>query len=144
VLSTIVHGDSRAAVLGNPNHPCIGASGGNRNGDSWISQSIRVPNTSAPQLTVWYRIFTWDRNANNNDDVDRFEIWINNQELFQTANITGNYGCAFPVNDLGWRDFVYDLSAYRGQQITLKLTNVVWPDEAYNTWTFVDDIIIIP
>lgn len=24
----------------------------------------------------------------------------------------------------------------------LKLSNVVWPDEAYNTWTYVDDIAI--
>ena len=45
---------------------------------------------------------------------------------------------------LGWKRFTYNLSAYRGQQVTLKLSNVVWPDEAYNTWTYVDDIAIQP
>jgi hypothetical protein len=139
----VVRSGARSVALGNPDETCS-SSTGPRRGDSWLSQIIRVPNTNAPQLEVWYRIFTWDSNSQLSDNFDRFEIWLNNTRIHRDANRDGVYGCGRPATDLGWRRSTYDLSAYRGQQVTLKLSNVVWPDEAYNTWTYVDDVQIAP
>lgn len=143
VRTDIVRSGVRSVVLGNPGEACTNSTNPRR-GDSWVSQVINVPNTNAPQLTVWYRIFTWDSNNQLNDNFDRFEIWLNNSRIHRDANRDGNYGCNRPPTDLGWRRFTYDLSAYRGQQVTLNLSNVIWPDEAYNTWTYVDDIALAP
>jgi Leucine-rich repeat (LRR) protein len=141
--SDVVLSGARAAVLGNPDETCsLGNSP--RRGDSWISQVIEVPNTAAPRLELWYHIFTWDLNSRLSDEFDRFEVWVNNNRIHRDANGDGVYGCGRPPTDLGWRRFSYDLSAYRGQQITVKLSNVVWPDEAYNTWTYVDDVQVVP
>jgi hypothetical protein len=139
----VVRSGARSVALGNPDEACS-SSTGPRRGDSWLSQVIRVPNTNAPQLEVWYRIFTWDSNSQLSDSFDRFEIWLNSTRIHRDANRDGVYGCGRPATDLGWRRFTYDLSAYRGQQVTLKLSNVVWPDEAFNTWTYVDDVQIAP
>ncbi len=143
VRTDVVRSGSRSAVLGNPDEACTNSTN-QRRGDSWISQVFYVPNTNAPQLTVWYRLFSWDSNTELNDAFDRFDIWLNNSHIHRDANRDGNYGCGRPPTDLGWKRFTYNLSAYRGQQVTLKLSNVVWPDEAYNTWTYVDDIAIQP
>ncbi|MGC9400508.1 MAG: hypothetical protein ACP5HM_15420 [Anaerolineae bacterium] len=43
---------------------------------------------------------------------------------------------------MSWREFTYDLSAYRGQTIDLELVNITHPDDWYGTWTYVDDIAI--
>jgi hypothetical protein len=143
VRMDVVRSGARSVALGNPDEACS-SSTGPRRGDSWLSQVIRVPNTNAPQLEVWYRIFTWDSNSQLSDSFDRFEIWLNSTRIHRDANRDGVYGCGRPATDLGWRRFTYDLSAYRGQQVTLKLSNVVWPDEAFNTWTYVDDVQIAP
>ena len=143
VRTNVVHSGVRSVVLGNPDEACT-SSINQRRGDSWVSQNIRVPNTNAPQLTVWYRIFTWDRNLQLSDEFDRFEIWLNNSRVHRDANRSNDYGCNRPPTDLGWQRYTYNLSAYRGQQVTLKLSNIVWPDEAYNTWTYVDDIAVVP
>jgi len=55
---------------------------------------------------------------------------------------TWTYGCPKDVNDMSWREFTYDLSAYRGQTIDLELVNITHPDDWYGTWTYVDDIAI--
>ena len=142
VRADVVHGGARSVVLGNPARPCSTSTG--LHGDSWISQVVQVPNTAAPQLEVWYHIFTWDHNSQLNDLFDRFEIWLNSTRVHRDANVFANPGCSGPPTDLGWKRFTYDLSAYRGQRVMLKLSNIVWPDEAYNTWTFVDDVMVAP
>lgn len=141
ISTQVVHSGVRSAVLGDPAEPCT-ASTAPRRGDSWASQRIRVPNTGTPQLTLWYRILTWDRNLPLDDRFDRFEVWIDDQLVLRDANRSDAYGCNRPPIDLGWKMFSMDLSPYRGQWVTLNLTNIVWPDEAYNTWTYIDDIAI--
>lgn len=141
IRSNIVHSGARSAVLGNPDEPCTNSTNPRR-GDSWVGQSVRVPSTGTPELVVWYRLYTWDRNQDLTDQFDRFEVWVNGNLELRDANRTVVYGCGSPALDLGWKRFRLDLSAYRGQWISFALVNVVWPDEAYNTWTYVDDVSI--
>lgn len=141
IRTNIVHGGVRSAVLGNPDEQCTNSTN-QRNGDSWLAQYVRVPSSGNPELIVWYRLYTWDRNQNLTDQFDRFEVWVNGNLELRDANRTAVYGCGRPPLDLGWKQFRLDLSAYRGQWISFALVNVVWPDEAYNTWTYVDDVFV--
>jgi len=45
--------------------------------------------------------------------------------------------------DLGWRDGSVDLRPYAGQIVKACLANVTRVDEAYNTWTIVDDVRMV-
>ncbi len=134
------HGGSYAAVLGQEIAPCQSGSGG-RVGQSWMYQDFAVPNTGSAQLTFYYRIFTYD--LVNADKFDRFEVYLNGTLLNRLGNtMPGNYGCSKPINDLGWRLFTSDLSAYRGQTIRLRLVNVTHPDDWFGTWTYIDDVSV--
>ncbi|MFP4394502.1 MAG: hypothetical protein ACLFTI_04480 [Anaerolineales bacterium] len=133
------HSGSYAAVLGQENAPCETGKGG-LVGQSWIYQDIEVPNSSSPQLSLYYRIFTYDKL--NADEYDRFEVFIGGTLLGRFGN-TGQQGCP-DVKDLNWQQFTYDLSAYRGQTIRLRLVNITHPDDWFGTWTYVDDVSVTP
>jgi hypothetical protein len=140
ILSLPVHGGNYAALLGQENAPCQHGTGG-LVGQSWIYQDISVPSSGSPQLAVYYRILTYDKV--NADKYDRFEIYIGGSLLARLGNTDlTHYGCSKPINDLGWQLFTYDLSAYRGQTIRVRLVNVTFPDDWYGTWTYVDDVSV--
>lgn len=141
VRSNIVHGGRRSLVLGNPDEQCT-TNTNPRRGDSWATQMVWVPSSGTPKLTVWYRLLTWDSNPGLSEMFDRFEIRLNGSVVHRAANQSGAYGCNGPPVDLGWKRFTLDLSPYRGQWVWVMVTNIVWPDEAYNTWTYVDDIFV--
>jgi hypothetical protein len=139
VVTSQHYSGTYSALLGQENAPCPGGSGG-RVGESWIYQDVTVPTTGLAQLTFHYRIFTYD--FLNAEKYDRFEVWVNGALLDRLGNTNLNsFGCGRPINDLGWRSYVRDLSAYRGQTIRLKLMNVT-PDDTYGTWTYVDDVSV--
>ena len=50
-------------------------------------------------------------------------------------------GCAASPYDTDWQQFTYDLSAYQGQTIEIRLVNHT-SDQWYNTWTYVDDVSV--
>jgi len=131
------HSGSYAAVLGQENAACQSGQGG-LVGQSWIYQDVTVPDSGSPQLTLYYRILTYDKL--NADEFDRFEVYINGTLLDRLGNTSSNYGCSNPINDLGWQPFTYDLNAYRGQTIRLRLVNITHPDDWFSTWTYVDDV----
>jgi hypothetical protein len=139
VVTSRSHSGSYAAVLGQENAPCQAGQGG-LVGQSWIYQDVTVPASGSPQLTLYYRIFTYDKLSGA--DLDRFEVYVNGTRLGRFGNTSGNYGCSNPINDLGWRSFTYDLSAYHSQTIRLKLVNITYPDDWYGTWTYVDDVAV--
>ncbi|MGD2165247.1 MAG: hypothetical protein PVH50_06940 [Anaerolineae bacterium] len=133
-------GGTYAAVLGQENAPCEPGQGG-LVGRSWLYQDIRVPDTGSPQLSLYYRILTYDKM--NADKFDRVEIYINGTLLTRLGD-TGDYGCDAGVSDLGWRQFVHDLTPYRGQTVRLRLVNVTHPDDWFGTWTYVDEVGVTP
>lgn len=137
VVSSPAHGGARAAVLGYSNAPCQSEP----HGDSSLSQSIQVPNLSSPQLSLFYRIMTYDRLVG--DKYDWFAVYINGALVLQTGRIsqTPIAGCAASPYDTGWQQFTYDLSAYQGQTIEIRLVNHT-SDQWYNTWTYVDDVSV--
>ena len=137
VVNSQRHGGNYAVVLGQENAPCRVGQGGPV-GQSWIYQNVAVPSSGLPQLTVYYRILTYDKLGG--EKYDRFEISVNGTLLSRLGNTGSNFGCEKPINDLGWRSFTYDLSIYRGQTILLRLVNITHPDDWYGTWTYVDDV----
>jgi len=138
VTASISQSGDYSALLGDPDRPCDQA----LIGTAWLSQSIAVPPTGEPRLSFWYRIMTYD--AVWEDLFDRFEVYLNGNMILRDGSTGPDYGCDKPVNDLGWREFSYDLGGYRGQTIQLKLENISWPDRWYNTWTYVDDVSLTP
>ncbi|MBN2005450.1 MAG: hypothetical protein JXA21_18980 [Anaerolineae bacterium] len=139
ITTTVIHGGSYAVLLGEKAAVCQappGAIGFTLR--SWIEQELHVP-TAAPQLRFYYRIVTYDKLIA--DTYDRFEVYLDGTLVGRFGNEDA-YGCAV-AHDLGWRAFTYDLSAYRGRTVTLRLLNVTAPDAAFPTWTYVDDVSLI-
>jgi hypothetical protein len=126
-------------VLGQENAPCEHGQGG-LVGQSSIYQDVTVPASGSPQLTLYYRIRTYDKLSGTS--ADRFEVYVNGTLLGRFGNTSVNYGCSDPINDPGWQSFTSDLSPYRGQTIRLKLVNITHPDDWYGTWTYVDDVAV--
>jgi hypothetical protein len=138
VVSAPTHNNStRAAVLGYSDAPCQGEP----HGDSSLSQSIQVPSSGSPRLSLFYRIKTYDRLVG--DKYDWFAVYINGALVLQTGRTspTTITGCAASAYDTGWQQFTYDLSAYQGQTIEIRLVNHT-SDQYYNTWTYVDDVSV--
>ena len=76
------------------------------------------------------------------DLFDRFEVYISGNMVLRDGNTSPDYGCGRPANDLGWREFSYDLGGYKGRTVELRLENISWHDHWYNTWTYVDDVTV--
>lgn len=96
-----------------------------------------------PELTFWYRIQTYDHiKWTDGRWGDSFDVYIND-ELILRDNYDNYPGYAPGCNslqDLGWKQFTYDLTP--SQEITLRFENVTRVDGYLNTWTYVDDVQI--
>jgi hypothetical protein len=90
---------------------------------------------------LYYRILTYDKL--NADKFDRFEVYIDGTLLGRFGDTRSDHGCSQPLSDLGWEQFTYDLQAYRGRTIRLRLINVAYPDDWFGTWTYVDDVVVL-
>jgi hypothetical protein len=137
VVSSIPHSGAYAVLLGQDNAPCQSGHGG-LVGSSWIYQDLPVPGVGTPELRFYYRIWTYDEL--NADYLDRFEVYVNGTLLDRLGNLGQAPMCDGGLLDLGWQLYTYDLSAYRGQTIRLRLVNVTYPDDWFGTWARVDDI----
>jgi hypothetical protein len=127
-------------VVGQENAPCEPGQGGLA-GRSWLYQDISIPGSGSPQLSLYYRVLTYDQL--NADKYDRFEIYLNGTLVGRFGD-TEHYGCDMPITDLGWRRFSYDLTPYRGKEVRLRLINVAETDDWFGTWTYVDDVVVTP
>jgi uncharacterized repeat protein (TIGR01451 family) len=130
-----------SARLGHPDYECdggvpIGVIG-------WIEQTTFVPSMASPKLSFWYRIFTHDKNPELSDDYDSFDVKINGMRKFRDMNQTDPFRCG-NCRDLGWKQATIDLSSYRDSYITIRFENWNRFDNLYNTWTYVDDVRIVP
>lgn len=135
-----------AALLGDPAYPC---GGGVPVGSAWVEQTIVIPDSISPTLSFWYRIVSQDINPGPTEEFDSFDIVVSDTitSTFRYAMTGGLYGCA-PQNqfdnDLGWQYATIDLSSFSGQQVTIRFANWNRPDMWYNSWTFLDDVVVMP
>ncbi len=136
-IGSPVHLGGGAAVLGWMTAPCRS----DPHGDSSLSQDVPVPSSGAPTLSLWYRILSYDRLVG--DKYDWFGVYINGALVWYTGRISSTpvASCAPTPADTGWQQFVYDLSAYAGQTVQLRLVNHT-SNDWYNTWTYVDDVSV--
>jgi uncharacterized protein YegL len=146
ITSTNPHRGNFSALLGDPAYIC---QGGVPTGSAWITQTFYVQSTDNPRLVFWYNIVTQDINPYLNDEFDSFDVRIGVESEssleFRDARKEGVYGCApQEEEDFGWKPGEIDLSAYRGQKVTVRFENWNRADRWYNTWTFVDDVQFLP
>ncbi|CAN7375554.1 PKD domain-containing protein [Arthrobacter sp. LjRoot78] len=121
----------------------LGVTGGSEPlGDSTLSQSITVPLTGTSTLSFWYQPHTADATCGNKNRNNCKWDWMEGQirssngstlrTLFKLNNNSGT-----------WTRVTADLSAYRGQTVTLwfnvHLDGAVPAD---NTWMFLDDVTV--
>jgi hypothetical protein len=115
------------------------------------------PNLAGPTLTFYYRIFTedWTGPDPNHPKYDSFDVGINRIDDAHTLRHYGkpdvNKGGCGSLNDLGWQAGTpLDLSAYRGQAITIDFATTMRGIDApdcggltcLNSYTYLDDVAI--
>jgi hypothetical protein len=133
------HSGSYAARLGDPSYAC---NGGVPLGTAWIERTIAVPSRGVSTLQIHYNIYSQDKLSD--PKYDRFEIWVEGSLEWMDGILTDPYGCGTAPRTTGWRVFNFDVTGYQGTSITLRLQNVSGFDNWYNTWTYVDDIQLLP
>lgn len=143
IASTNPYSGSFSALLGDPDYVC---QNGVPVGSAWMEQSFYVPRTNNPKLYFFFRLITEDINPYLEERFDSFDVRIDGDLVFREAKETGAYGCGpQEKKDFGWQSSEeIDLSAYRGQEITIRFENRNWGDRWYNTYTYVDDVRFVP
>jgi hypothetical protein len=140
------HSGTYAALLGNPAYPC---EGGVPLGSAWIERTFSIPSSGVSTLRIWYLVWSEDKLVE--DDFDRFEVWIDDSLALRDGNDGDVFGCDEEPQTDGWEVVNINVEDYAGQRITLRLEN--WnsfPDtqppgyDWFNTWTYVDDIQLLP
>ena len=115
------------------------ASGAEPLGDSILSQTITVPATGTPTLSFWYKPHTTDEPCSGT--ACRYD-WSEAQLRSSTGTVLRSL-FKRASNSATWTLVTADLSAYRGQSITLwfnvHLDGAVPADD---TWMFVDDVTL--
>ncbi len=141
VSTAMPHGGSQSALLGG-DKSVYGCDGGVPQGSAWMEQTFNVPDEGSPKLSFWYRLYSYDK-TKERARVDSFEVKVNGATVFEDLLTWATaYGCDKPPNDGGWQQVTLDLSAYKGQTITLHFE--VWnrADNWYNTWAYIDDVSV--
>jgi uncharacterized repeat protein (TIGR01451 family) len=137
------HSGHSSVLLGKLDYVCTGEV---PTGSAWIEQTFWVPATDSPTLTFWYNLFTQDKNPLHDDTHDIFEVKINGVQVYWDMNTTEPTRCGTPINP-GWKEpktGPIDLTPYRGSCITLRFENWNRPHGSYNTWTYIDDVQLLP
>jgi hypothetical protein len=157
VTTSDSHTGSHSLLLGNPSLDghCEHAGPGN----SWISQTITVPNTANPTLTFAYHIHTQDYEPNPySAKYDIFGVYhdsVNNANLLYadanvSVNTTNSPSCDAAKQDLGWQTpasrqgKTISLSQWAGKKVTLYFAVTLQPDSVFNTYTYLDDVAVSP
>jgi peptidoglycan/xylan/chitin deacetylase (PgdA/CDA1 family) len=132
VASTTAHTGAGSALLGV-------VSGNEPLGDSTLSQTITVPATGTSTLSFWYQPHTQDETCTGAAcRYDWMEAQVRNTSgttlasLFKLCNDTGT-----------WTQVTADLTAYKGQTITLWFNvHVDGSSPADNSWMYLDDVAL--
>ena len=121
-------------------------------GQAWISQSITVPNTVHPTVSFWYWIYTqdWTGPSLFAPAYDFFGVFVNNIDVqtftfFADGNtsVGAATGCNPPLS-LGWKQKSVDLTPYKGTTITLFFATTNGGSNSFNTYTYLDAVVLNP
>jgi hypothetical protein len=150
VSSDRPHGGMYSAVLGSPLYENDSVP----EGSAWVYQTIKVPDSGTPTLSFWYRIFSCDVmwSEHRQSYYDYLDVVLedtsgNRLESLLRDGFTGEWQ-PNTLQDLGWRQRIFDLSAYKGQTIRIRFANFNTsgapkdPDPGLNTYTYLDDIAV--
>ncbi|WP_423184502.1 fibronectin type III domain-containing protein [Arthrobacter sp. NyZ413] len=132
VASTVAHTGTGSALLGL-------ASGAEPLGDSSLSQTITVPATGTSTLSFWYQPHTADDTCNTT--TCRYD-WMEAQ-VRSTSGTTLASLFKLNSNSGTWTQLTADLSAYKGQTITLWFNvHLDGANPADDTWMYLDDVTL--
>ncbi|WP_234754091.1 fibronectin type III domain-containing protein [Arthrobacter ramosus] len=132
VASTIAHTGTGSALLGL-------ASGAEPLGDSSLSQTITVPATGTSTLSFWYQPHSQEDPCTGN--ACPYD-WMEAQVRTTTGTTLGSL---FKLcnNNGTWTQLTADLTAYKGQTITLWFNvHLDGSTPADDTWMYLDDITL--
>jgi hypothetical protein len=111
-------------------------------------QTVTIPNTAAPELSFWYRIYSQDSRQ-----FDYLRVTVRDtaghqlEQLLREGAPPPGGDCA-QTWDSGWRPATLSLAAYRGQSVQIYFENRVTDPGSvkgwYNTWSCVDDVQVTP
>ena len=129
-----------AALLGDPGYD---TNGGCPFGRATIQQTFDVPREGHPMLQVWFRLYSYDTK-----DFDYFAIDIAPWPVGPAERVF-RYGSPYWLNgnlwNSGWIPATIPLDDYVGKRITIRLYNAMTNDDGYyNTWTYVDEVVVVP
>ncbi len=142
-----------SALLGDPTLPCLADQlPPNPDDFAGVDQQISLPDASKLTLSFSYIIYSQDYSSSG--DFDRFEVYIDNQFIWGDGNEYNVLGCGWyrvpgpynprPLDPSGqWAKATIDLSSYAGQTINLSFRNYLRYDQWFNTYTYLDNVLII-
>jgi len=153
--------------------PCY-AEGSVPIGSARLWRKFTVPTAGTPRLTINYRIFTHDilRGSVTGKYWDDFEVSLVPPTDIKD-NTRNAIGCGdgttsgttilvpvtatlvmcdgytgiwhdYSLIDLGWKTVTLDLSNFKGQNVTLYFANWNREDPTANSWTYVDEVTLVP
>jgi len=141
-----------SALLGKPTLPCLSDElPPNPDNYAGIDQQIALPYATKITLSFSYIIYSQDYSGSG--EYDRFEVIIDNQFIWGDGNAHNVLGCGWyrvpgpynprPLDPTGqWAKATIDISSYAGQTINLSFRNYLRYDQWFNTYTFLDNVLI--
>jgi hypothetical protein len=135
-------------LLGNPTYACNYVPVGYGS----ISQHLVMPTVAAGKQLVLkfnYHIYTSDRNVGLQDNLDRFDVFLDNKRVFSDMNQDKNKGpqpyppptpSVCTVYDLGSREAVIPVTGNPGSNINVVFRLYNLPDPYYNTYVYLDNV----
>ncbi len=117
-------------------------------GSAWVEQTVPVPDSPTAELSFWYRMTTYDVAQDAARQVrDIFAVSIDGEIQFSDGNTEAT--TPGERHQIDWRRGSIDMSPWRGETVTIRLAN--WNGqyggegaEEYNTWTYLDDVYLVP
>lgn len=104
----------------------------------YVYQTISLPSYATNvQLSFHYHLFTEDYAPYN-----WFEVYVRDSSGNNLAQVFYKAGTKAGLEEFGWEQVTYDLSAYAGQTIQIYFAVANWYDTAFKTWSYIDDVSV--
>ena len=105
----------------------------------WVYQTITIPSDAINvQLSFYYHLYTEDSAS-----FDWFEVYVRSSYGSNLAQVFKKGGAnAGGLEEFGWAQVTYDLSAYAGQTVQIYFAVANWYDTLYKTWVYIDDVSV--
>jgi hypothetical protein len=142
-------------LLGDPNYPCSAT--GVPLGYAAVEQTITVPIVpDGVGLSLDFKYVIYTQDGSSSAVYDRFEVYLDDGNgpllVYEDGRNEGIPGgdpvdCAkwYRLPESGWQDASIDLTQpvdYRGKEITILFQNWSRYDHWYNTFTYLDDVMV--